>query len=162
MRDARTLRRAHSMHADYLPDFQEEEELIDFCEISPELSRDFRGLRVWLPIKLFGIDVFRGQLDEKLDLARWAADELRAVGGIEIVAEPQLSTVVFRLRDADDDANRAFLARVNAKKRVMLTGAVVGGRFVIRICVVSFRTHLERMQMCLEDIREALQFSPSV
>jgi aromatic-L-amino-acid decarboxylase len=157
VRDAQTLRRAHSMHADYLPDFQEEEELIDFCEISPELSRDFRGLRVWLPVKLFGIDVFRQQLDEKLDLAHWAADELRAIDGIEIVAEPQLSTVVFRLRGADDEANRAFLARINAKKRVMLTGAVVGGNYVLRICCVSFRTHMDRMRMCLEDIREAVR-----
>jgi aromatic-L-amino-acid decarboxylase len=156
VRDAGTLRRAHSMHADYLPAFQQDEELVDFTEISPELSRDFRGLRVWLPVKLFGIGVFRAQLDEKLDLARWAADELRKLDGIEIVAEPQLSTVAFRLAGAGDAANRAFLARINAKKRVMLTGAVVEGRFVLRICVVSFRTHMERMRMCLEDIREAV------
>ncbi len=159
VRDARALRRAHSMHADYLPAFQEDEELVDFCELSPELSRDFRGLRVWLPIKLFGIDVFRQQLDEKLDLAHWAAGELQAIEDIEIVAEPQLSTVAFRLAGGDDAANQALLARINAPKRVMLTGAVVGGRFVLRICVLSFRTHMERMRMCIEDIRAALASS---
>ncbi len=156
VRDARALRRAHSMHADYLPAFQQDEELVDFCELSPELSRDFRGLRVWLPIKVFGIDVFRQQLDEKLDLAQWAAGELRTIDGIEIVAEPQLSTVVFRLSGGDDAANQAFLARINAPKRVMLTGAVVDGRFVLRICVLSFRTHMDRMRMCIEDIRAAV------
>jgi aromatic-L-amino-acid decarboxylase len=156
VRDVQALRRAHSMHADYLPAFQEDEELIDFCELSPELSRDFRGLRVWLPVKLLGIGVFREQLDEKLDLARWAAEELRAIDGIEIVAEPQLSTVAFRLAAGDDAANRAFLDRINAPKRVMLTGAVVEGRFVLRICVLSFRTHMERMRMCMEDIRAAV------
>src|SRR5438270_421659 len=97
VRDVRTLRRAHSMHADYLPAFQQEDELVDFCELSPELSRDFRGLRVWLPLKMFGIEPFRQLLDEKLDLTRWATDELRKIKGIEIVAEPQLSIVAFRL-----------------------------------------------------------------
>ncbi len=152
VRDVRKLRRAHSMHADYLPAFQQEDELVDFCELSPELSRDFRGLRVWLPLKMFGIAPFREQLDEKLDLAAYAAAELRKIDGIEIVAEPQLSILAFRLA-GDDAKNRELLQRINARKRVMLTPAVVGGRFVIRICIVSHRTHRERVDMALEDIR---------
>ena len=152
VRDVRKLRRAHSMHADYLPAFQQEDELVDFCELSPELSRDFRGLRVWLPLKMFGIEPFREQLDEKLDLAAYAAAELRKIEGIEIVAEPQLSILAFRLA-GDDAKNRELLQRINARKRVMLTPAVVGGRFVIRICIVSHRTHRERVDMALDDIR---------
>jgi len=151
VRDAHTLRRAHSMHADYLPAFQQENELVDFCELSPELSRDFRGLRVWLPLKMFGIEPFREQLDEKLDLAAYAAAELHKIEGIEVVAEPQLSILAFRFRD--DEQTRALLQRINARKRVMLTPAVVGGRFVIRICIVSHRTHRDRVDMALEDIR---------
>ena len=156
VRDARTLRRAYSMHAEYLPQFQQDDELVDFCEISPELSRDFRGLRVWLPMKMFGADVFRQQLDEKLDLARWATEELKKIDGIEIVAEPQLSIVAFRLVKPGADLNalnRDLMDRINARKRVMLTGTIVNGGLVIRICVVSFRTHMDRMEMCLEDIR---------
>ena len=156
VRDAAALRRAHSLHADYLPEMQEEPDLVDFNEISPELSRDFRGLRVWLPMKLLGASTFRQQLDEKLDLAEWAHHELTTIDGIEIVAEPQLSIVAFRLR-GDDDLNRRLLDRINARKRVMLTPTIVGGRFVIRICVVSFRTHRDRMEMCMEDIRAAIR-----
>ncbi|MDP9359905.1 MAG: aminotransferase class I/II-fold pyridoxal phosphate-dependent enzyme [Acidobacteriota bacterium] len=163
VRDAATLRRAYSMHAEYLPQFQEGGELIDFCELSPELSRDFRGLRVWLPLKLFGIEPFREQLDEKLDLAAWAAAELHTIEGIEVIAEPQLSITAFRFVKAGlDDAalnalNRDLIARINARQRVMLTGAVDGNRFVIRICVVSHRTHKGRMEMCIEDIRAAME-----
>ncbi|MBK5258436.1 MAG: decarboxylase [Thermoanaerobaculia bacterium] len=158
VRDAQALRRAHSHTADYLPPMQDDEALVDFCEISPELSRDFRGLRVWLPVKLFGIGVFRQLLDEKLDLTIWATGELRKIEGIEIVAEPQLSIVAFRLVRPGADLNslnRSFLEKVNAKKRVMLTPTTVNGSFVLRICVVSFRTHRERMEMALEDIRDA-------
>jgi aromatic-L-amino-acid decarboxylase len=159
VRDARTLRAAHSAHADYLPDMQHADELVDFCELSPELSRDFRGLRVWLPLKLFGIAPFREQLDEKLDLIDYVTAELRTIDGIEIVAEPQLTIVAFRLarEGADLNAlNRLLLERINARRRVMLTPAVLNGTFVIRICIVSHRTHRDRVQMAVEDIRAAV------
>ena len=61
---------------------QEEEDLVDFCQLSPELSRSFRGLRVWLPIQLCGVGQFRHNLDEKLDLALWAAERLKEIDGI--------------------------------------------------------------------------------
>lgn len=159
VRDAQSLRRAHSLHADYLPAMQDDAALVDFCEISPELSRDFRGLRVWLPMKMFGLATFRQLLDEKLDLTFYATEELRKIDGIEIVAEPQLSIVAFRLvRPGVDpnELNRQLLSRINARKRVMLTPTTVNGQFVIRICVVSFRTHRDRMEMAMEDVRESV------
>jgi aromatic-L-amino-acid decarboxylase len=155
VRDAQALRRAHSLHADYLPAMQTEDELVDFCEISPELSRDFRGLRVWLPVKTFGIGVFREQLDEKLDLISFITDAIRSIEGITIVAEPQLTISAFRFRDSDS-MTRELLDRINARKRVMLTGAIVRGQFVIRICIVSHRTHRDRVQMAIDDIRAAV------
>jgi aromatic-L-amino-acid decarboxylase len=155
VRDARTLRRAHSLHADYLPEMQQEDELVDFCEISPELSRDFRGLRVWLPLKLLGIEPFRQQLDEKLDLIDHAVNELRKIEGLEIVAEPQLTILAFRIA-GDDARNRALLESITAKKRVMLTPATVDGRFVIRVAIVSHRTHRDRVDMMLEDVRASV------
>jgi aromatic-L-amino-acid decarboxylase len=159
VRDARTLRRAHSSHADYLPDMQQEDELVDFCELSPELSRDFRGLRVWLPLKLFGIEPFREQLDEKFDLIRFAADELRKIDGIELVAPPQLTILAFRLvRDGADlnALNRTLLEKINGRKRVMLTPATVDGKFVIRIAIVSHRTHRDRVEMAIADVRDSV------
>lgn len=161
VRDEQTLRRAHTVFADYMPIMQHDADFVDFCDVSPELSRDFRGLRAWLPIKLFGIAAFRDSLNEKLDLAHWAADELRTIPDIEVVAEPRLSLTAFRLvregrsEDELNVLNRDFMARVNARQNVYLTGTVLDGIFVLRICVLSFRTHQDRMEQCLEDIREA-------
>ena len=159
VRSAAQLRAAHSMHASYLPQFQQEEDFVDFCEVSPELSRDFRGLRVWLPLKMFGIEPFRQLLDEKLDLTQWATEELRKIKGIEIVAEPQLSIVAFRLVRPNavlNALNHELIDRINARKHVMLTGTTIGTDFIIRICVVSHRTHMDRMQVCLDDIRASV------
>ena len=145
-----------------MPRLQDDPDLVDFSEISPELSRDFRGLRIWLPMKLHGAEVFRQALDEKLDLADWATQELRTIDNMEIVAEPQLSIVAFRLRPPDLDEvaltelNKELREHINAKQRVFLTPTHLDGRYVIRICVLNFRTHMDRMEMCMEDIRASV------
>jgi aromatic-L-amino-acid decarboxylase len=163
VRDRRTLRRAHALSADYMPPMQDDPDLVDFNLMSPELSRDWRGLRVWLPIAMHGIGPFRRNLEEKLELARWATEALRTIPGIEILAEPQLSIVAFRLArpgldgDAANSLNRAFLEAINRRKRVYLTGTMLGPTFTLRICVLSFRTHMDRMRSGLEDIRAAAE-----
>lgn len=163
VKDGDALRRAHALSADYMPPMQNDPDLIDFNLLSPELSRDWRGLRVWLPIAMHGIGPFRSNLEEKLELTRWATEELRKIPEIEIVAEPQLSIVAFGLarrgfRAAEEnERNRAFLSAINARKRVYLTGTTLGDRFALRICVLSFRTHLDRMRECLEDVRNAAE-----
>lgn len=163
VRDGEALRRAHSIFADYMPVMQHDADFIDFCDVSPELSRDFRGLRAWLPIKLFGIDAFRASLDEKLDLARWATDQLREEPDMEILAEPRLSLTAFRLAPAGhsdeelNELNRELLVRINARQNVYLTGTSLRGRFALRICILSFRTHRDRMEQCLADIRDSVE-----
>jgi len=163
VRDGEELRRAHTVHADYMPPMQQNPDLVDFCLYSPELSRDFRGLRVWLPFKLHGAGAFRRALDEKLDLAEWATEELRKIPGMEIIAEPQLSLVAFRLvREGLDpeeinELNRRLLDGINCRQRVFLTPTSLAGKFVLRICVLHFRTHLDRMKAAMEDIRAAVQ-----
>lgn len=161
VQDRAALRRAHQRDAAYLPEMSSDADLVDFCQLSPELSRAFRGLRVWLPFKMAGTAAFRDALDEKLDLTLWAAEQLRAIPGVVIEAEPQLSVVAFRLavtggdRETENRVNRAFLDRINALRRVYLTGTTLDDSFVLRICVLSFRTHLDRMQDGLADIRTA-------
>jgi aromatic-L-amino-acid/L-tryptophan decarboxylase len=162
VRDGGALRRAHAVHAEYLPAVPEDPDFVDYSTVSPELSRDFRGLRVWLPVKMHGIGAFRRALDEKLDLAAWAADELRKIDGVEIVAFPQLSLLAFRVvrpgleGEALQALNRRVMEAVNARGRVYITHTVVRGQFLIRICVLSFRTHLDRVRVALEDIRSAI------
>lgn len=164
VRDGAVLRRAHSMHADYLPPTDNESShpsAVDFCEYSPELSRSFRGLSVWLPIVAHGLGPFRDNLEEKLLLARRAYEFLGELPDIEIVAAPQLSITAFRIKregwsfDATNDLNRRFLDRILAGGRIWITHTLIDKKFVLRICVLSFRTHLDRLDEGLRQIAEA-------
>lgn len=163
VRDGQALSRTHAVDADYIPDWEPDSGFVDFSQLGPELSRDFRGLRVWLPLKMHGIDPFRSALAEKLDLAERAADRLAELEPVRVVAEPQLSTLAFRVEPPDvegealDERNRAVLEAVNRRSRVHLSGTTLDGRFSIRISVLSFRTHREHVAHCIADLEDAIQ-----
>ena len=143
--------------AAYLQDRAPEGELPNVSEYSPELSRDHRGFRVWLPLKLHGVGAFREALDEKLDLTTHLFEALAKDPAIEIPWSPQLTVVPFRLAAGDDDANRAFLERINATKRVYLSSTSIHGRYVIRACILSHRTHRDRIDEAIDIIRSAAE-----
>ncbi|MGH2724136.1 MAG: pyridoxal phosphate-dependent decarboxylase family protein [Actinomycetota bacterium] len=154
VRHGARLRDAHTVGADYLQDLGAEEEIPNFTDYSPELSRSFRGLRLWLPLKLHGAAAFRAALDEKLDLTRFLYEELVQVPELEVPWEPQLTVVAFRSR-AGDEASHALLERINASKRVFLSSTMIDGRFTVRACIVSHRTHRDRIEEAVEIIRTA-------
>jgi aromatic-L-amino-acid/L-tryptophan decarboxylase len=162
VRDVATLHRAHHVDAEYLPAPEEDASFVDFASLSPELSRDARGLRVWLPLKLHGSQAFTAALDEKLDLANEAVRRLKALPGVEIVAPPELSLFAFRYRFVGekgpslDAKNRRLLALVNQRRRVLLSGTLVPSGYVLRVCVLSFRTHEAQIDHLMEDLRGAL------
>src|SRR5262249_19107334 len=106
VREGALLRAAHAHEGGaYLQDLDEDPlALPNFNEYSPELTRDFRGLRLWLPLHLHGVAAFRAALDEKLDLAQLAYKALQAIPEIEVPWEPPLSIVAFRPREGGEAA----------------------------------------------------------
>ena len=58
------------------------------AEVSPELSKHFRGLRMWIPLKLHGIKRFRNALEEKQLLAQYLWEKMNKMGEFEVGPEP--------------------------------------------------------------------------
>jgi aromatic-L-amino-acid/L-tryptophan decarboxylase len=159
VRDGAALRAAHDVpHAAYLPATPDAEEFYDPSVHGPDLSRGFPGLRVWLCMKLFGAAKLRAAIAEKRALAVQAAERIARIPGIVIDAPPQLSLFAFHLSwpgatvEQENAATRALIDGVTARGRVMLTGCSVDGRFLGRVCVLSFRTRQERIDACVEDV----------
>jgi aromatic-L-amino-acid decarboxylase len=156
VREGQKLRDAHHLGTSaYLQDLAADAHIPNFAEYSAELSRDFRGLRVWFPLKLHGVSAFREALDEKLDLAEVLYEGLKAIPELELPWQPDLTVVPFRLRDRDDAANQRLLGAINASKRVFLSSTVLDGRFTLRACILSHRTHRDRIDECIEIVRRA-------
>lgn len=164
---------AFSFTSDYMPAMSGDENREDFCDISPELSRDHRGLRIWLPLMLHGVEVFKSLLTEKLELTQWMHERLNQLGDdlvqsdssirMEVITSPQLSILPFRLydpnasTDQNNELNKRWLDDINRDGSIMISSTFVDGKFILRICVLNFRTHIDRMQKALQVIATSMQ-----
>ena len=156
-RDGEALRAAHTATADYLQDLSSEEEILpNFGDYSSEFTRDFRGLRVWLPLVVHGVAAFRDALDEKLDLAARLHDRLAAIPQLDLPWPAGLTVVPFRVRGDDNDPTRRLLELINAARRVFFSSTTIDGRVYIRPCIVVHRTHEDRIDEAAEIIRQAV------
>lgn len=151
----------HSQHymASYMQDARSGNTPINPADVSPELTKHFRGPRMWLPLRLHGIEPFKACLEEKVLLTHYMRDRLLDIG-FNIGPEPDLS-VSFFWYDAPDGKNDAFNKRlielIHEDGRVFLSSSMIGGRFVIRIAVLAFRTKLHTADTGLEMIAMALE-----
>jgi aromatic-L-amino-acid decarboxylase len=161
VRDGAHLRAAHAATADYLPAVASDE-FYDPSQYGPELSRGFPGLRVWLSIKLFGSRAYRDAIMEKRVLALEAARRIAKLPHVVMDAGPELSLFAFHLtwpgatRAEENAATRELMTRTTARGRAMVTGAAVRGRYLGRVCVLSFRSHAEQVDQLVDDMRTAI------
>ncbi|WP_310467322.1 aminotransferase class V-fold PLP-dependent enzyme [Sphingomonas sp.] len=144
VRDRTHLLASFSAVADYIRPLGESEVGPSPADLSPELTRHFRALRLWLPLQLAGVAAFRAAQEEKLALARYAHARLAELDGFEVGPPPDLSVVAFRYR-ADDAFNERLLRHIQDEGRVMLSGTRIDGRFTLRCAILCFRTHLEHV-----------------
>ena len=156
VRDGEALKRAHQVEAAYLPAPSQDAALPDFADYSVELSRDYRGLRVWLPLHLHGVSAFRRALAEKLELTKVVYERLKQVDGLDVPWEPQLSIVAFRPKEGTNDQTRAMLDRINGTQRISLSSTEIDGHAYIRVCILSHRTDRTRIEEAIEIIESSL------
>lgn len=152
------LKRSYSFSANYMQDAFAAPDEMSPAELSPELTKHFRGLRLWLPLKLHGLAPFRACLEEKLLLAKYFHAEVRKIG-FESDLEPELSVVTYRYvpRDGDaDEFNRQLLKTIVDDGRVFISSTVLNGKFTLRFACLAFRTHLKTVDRLLEILREAV------
>jgi glutamate/tyrosine decarboxylase-like PLP-dependent enzyme len=158
VRDVEFLKRSYGFTANYMQDAFASPDEVSPAEVSPELTKHFRGLRLWLPLKLHGLAPFRACLEEKLLLAKYFHAEIKKLG-FESDLEPELSVVTYRYipENGDpDEFNKELLKRVIDDGRIFLSSTVLNGKFTLRFACLSFRTHLETVDTLLAILKKTV------
>jgi len=159
VRDVSLLAAAHGATGHYLQDALREPGEISPSDVSLELTKHFRALRMWLPLVLVGTKPFQAALDEKLLLARYFHQEIQALG-FEAGPEPDLSIVTYRWAppgaspERINQINQEIVDRVRKDGRIFLSSTMIDGRFILRMVALSFRTHRRTIDLALRILRE--------
>ncbi len=152
VKDRRKLYAAFNADADYIERLLEETDELSPADLSPELTKHFRGMRLWLPLKVLGVAPFRAALSEKIHLARHFYDRMAAMKGFELGPYPDLSVVTYRYipeRGDADEFNQRLMHTVQREGRLFVSATRIDGRLVLRAAILSFRTHLDEIDESL-------------
>ncbi|WP_226064385.1 pyridoxal phosphate-dependent decarboxylase family protein [Kaistella polysaccharea] len=143
--------------ANYMQDGAQEEMLKSPANVSPELTKHFRGLRVWLPLQMHGIEPFIACLEEKLLLVQYFRNQLAELGFC-LGPDPDLSVSYFwyPFENEADEKNKRLMDAIHADGSVFLSSSIIDNRFVIRIAILAFRTKKEIIDEAVEMIKNCL------
>jgi len=150
--------KSHHYFANYMQDAMTDG-IVNPADVSPELTKHFRGLRLWIPLKLHGIEPFVACLEEKLVLTDYFRRKLVDLG-FKVGPQPDLSVSYFWYPTDDKSTqnkfNETLMYNIHQDGSVFLSSTTINDNFVIRIAILSFRTKKETIDKAIKMINTCL------
>ena len=157
VKDKEAVYHSHHYTANYMQDSINEVSPINPADVSPELTKHFRGFRMWLPLQLHGIEPFVACLEEKILLTEYFRDQLIKIG-FEVGPQPDLSVSYFWFSPKNMDENifnQKLIQEIHNDGEIYLSSTKINNKFVIRIAILSFRTKLHTIDKAIAMIDKA-------
>ena len=157
VRNPKQLRDAFAYHPPY---YHFGIEAINYFDLGPQNSRGFRALKVWLALQQVGRDGYVQMLSDDIRLARELFHRIPRYPALQAFTQ-SLSITTFRYVPQDlnsgnepvehylDQLNKELLTRLQNSGEAYLSNAVIHGKFVLRACIVNFRTSLADVEALL-------------
>jgi len=158
IKDKKAVLHSHHYTANYMQDAMSKDLPISPAEISPELTKHFRGMRVWLPLQYHGIKPFIACLKEKLILTEYFREKLVKLG-FKVGPIPDLSVSYFWWESNEDQnkMNEELMRLLHVDGRVFMSSTLIEDNFVIRMAILAFRTKKQTIDTALDMIEKALK-----
>jgi aromatic-L-amino-acid decarboxylase len=154
------LERCFAMFPEYLADVAGGAQEVNFRDRSPQLTRGFRALKIWMTLQVFGADAIQAGIEHGIDMAEHAERLLRARPEWEIVTPAQLAIVSFRphaprLSDSEVDALcRRIVDGCVREQFAAISSTQLRGRTVLRLCTINPRTTRRDVEMTIERLTD--------
>ncbi|MCB9268639.1 MAG: aminotransferase class V-fold PLP-dependent enzyme [Lewinellaceae bacterium] len=163
IRDRKKLFNSMRYSAAYMQDAEVDAMDYSPSDYSPELTRHFRSVRMWLPLKFFGINTIRAAIEEKHLLTKYLYAQLNQRGW-DMGPQPTLSVFLFRIGHdpSTNELNRTIASLIHQDGSQFISTTTLEGIFWLRIAVLSFRSHLEEADLLIQLLEASRQKAASI
>ena len=129
-----------------------------FNDYEPQLSRNFRALKVWMNLKAYGVDRFARLIGQNLEQAQYLKGRVEKEPALELLAPVPLNIVNFRYgKPGLDEAalnalNQRILIALQERGIAAPSSTMLKGRFAFRVCITNYRSRREDFDALVDGV----------
>ncbi|XP_072989100.1 tyrosine decarboxylase 2 isoform X2 [Typha latifolia] len=161
VKDRNALIQSLSTNPEFLKNkASQENTIVDFKDWQIPLGRRFRSLKLWMVLRLYGLENLQNYIRKHIRLADQFEHLITSDPRFEIMAPKTFSLVCFRLIPPADDLDNGYklnynlMDAVNTTGKIFISHTVLSGKFVLRFAVGAPMTeekHIEEAWKVLQE-----------
>ncbi|ONH93122.1 hypothetical protein PRUPE_8G214500 [Prunus persica] len=166
IKDRNALIQALSTNPEFLKNKASQANLVvDYKDWQIPLGRRFRSLKLWMVLRLYGLENLQSYIRNHINLAKHFKELVAQDPRFEIVTPRLFSLVCFRLLPPHNDEtcatklNHGLLDAVNATGKIFISHTVLSGKYLLRLAVgapLTEERHVNAAWKLLQDEASAL------
>ncbi|CAN1270101.1 Phenylacetaldehyde synthase [Linum perenne] len=166
VKDKSALIQALSTNPEFLKNKASQANLVvDYKDWQIPLGRRFRSLKLWMVLRLYGVENLQQYLRNHIELARHFEECVNQDPRFEVVAPRLFSLVCFRLVPPKNDESRGnklnqeLLEAVNSTGKVFMSHTALSGKYTLRVAIgapLTEKRHMDAAWKVLQDEASSL------
>lgn len=155
------MKNTYFKKASYLDkSLEKKEERLELNEHHFLLSRSAKALKVWMSLKIYGLEKIKNMIQKDIDLTVYLKEQIMASKDFDLIADSPLAICCFRYKGTlqkEEEIvklNQALISALENDGRVFITGTKINGKQVLRACLNNHRKNKDSTDYLLEVIRD--------
>ena len=161
VKDGTLLRDAFRLVPEYLKDMDKSDEMVNYWDYGIQLTRGFRALKLWMSLKVFGVEAFRDAVDWGIEQAELVQRLLEANPRWEIITVAQIGIINFRYipevplpTEQLNTLQQLIVDDILSSGYAMVATTILKKRKVIRLILINPRTTVEEIQETIQRLTQ--------
>ncbi|CAM9004074.1 unnamed protein product [Rhodiola kirilowii] len=133
--------------------------VVDYKDWQIPLGRRFRSLKLWLVLRLYGVENLQAYIRNHIELAKHFEELVYRDTRFQVVTPRTFALVCFRLllsdsKDRSNELNSDLLHAINSTGKIFISHTVLSGTYILRFAVgapLTDKKHIDAAWKLIQD-----------